>query len=144
MSRAPQRAQRAVREVASARVGFQVARVQCGKAKNEFAVFKGVLLEISNGFVHYTAGVQVHVASASVGSPVLLWGMQAVGLSNNVNTVNEQSGPVATPLLDIIAFHLVAPSLAVKWSSVAPANSVHETRNQLAIETICAFRFALH
>ena len=96
-------------KVASARVGDQVAMLQ--HQKNEFAVFKGVVRELSSGLIHYNTGNQV----ASAGSPLLLWDMEAVGLNNKQSI----SSPVATALLDVVAFHLVARSSTVKWSAPA-------------------------
>lgn len=106
--------------VASARLGDQVAMVQY--QKGEFAVFKGVVQDLSNGQVHYTVGVDV----ASVGSPLLLWDMEAVGLNSKragggsgASESEGQSG-LATRLLDIVAFHLVSRASTSAITSSAP------------------------
>lgn len=108
--------------VASARLGDQVAMVQY--QKGEFAVFKGVVQELSNGQIHYNIGVDV----ASVGSPLLLWDMEAVGLNSKrvgagggsgASESESQSG-LATRLLDIVAFHLVSRGSTSARTSSAP------------------------
>ena len=120
-------------KVASARVGDQVAMLQY--EKNEFAVFKGAVREIGSGLIPYNVGIQV----ASAGSPLLLWDMEAIGLNNKVN---KQSSPVATPLLDIVAYHLVARSSTAKRNApTTPSTNPGALKpsNQSVPSGLCCF-----
>lgn len=93
---------------ASARLGDQVALVLCER-NDELAVFKGVVHAMGGDAIHYDVGVHVD----AVGSPLLLWNGEAVGLVNRRSScAAEPSGGrsrlAATRLLDVVAAHLVA------------------------------------